>query len=853
MMPIVWNEYLIGMSVLISIFGSFSALSHMQSMRANSGKQSLGWMIAGAITLAMAIWSMHFIGMLSFHLPIQMAFDIKLTLLSILPALLTTLFAFYLLQNSNVRFGRITIAGVVMGLGVAAMHYTGMAALKMQPAIVYDTGILVLSIVIAIVAASGALLIIFAGDKTGLSPLKQQLLGAVIMGLAIAGMHYTGMAGASFAAGSICAVNGKSVEPLLLAFIVTSVVLALFSAGALANLIDRSTALERLRAAHAAVEEHDTQLRLVEEKLSGILDSIPTVVWSMSPRYELLYMNPAGERIYGRSMAEFAADPHLWLKIVHPDDRMRAKHAHEHILTAETLSLEYRIVHPDGAVHWLEERVRIVRDAFGNVTRLDGVAADVSERKRRDEHIKYLANYDLLTGLPNRNLLMNRLEQSLSRAHRGRSRVALLFLDIDRFKYINDSFGHLCGDSLLVEFAARLKSVLRESDTVARFGGDEFVIILADIKEPGHAEVVASKIINALITPVSADARQLHVTTSIGVSIYPDHGTDADTLLKNADVAMYRAKDQGRNGFQCYTPAMGSKALARMTLIHALRQALEKNEFELHYQPQVELKSGRINSMEALIRWHNPELGSVPPSSFIELAEETGLIVSIGAWVLKTACIQASAWHRAGHRLSVAVNVSGQQFQQRNMPQLVQAALDFAGLDAQYLELELTESMLMNDSDATIETLKQLKTIGIGLSIDDFGTGFSSLSYLSRFPIDIIKIDQSFISNLSGKDKSASPTSSVSITRAIIALAKALGLKTIAEGVETMEQLDFLQQNACDAMQGYYFSRPLPADQIDMLLERGTRLHRNTISAPRLVKRAVDHRGLRCNETVMLS
>ena len=826
MMPMVWNGYLIGLSVLISIFGSFSALSHMQSMRENSPKQKLGWMSAGAITLAMAIWSMHFIGMLSFHLPIQIAFDIRLTLLSILPALATTLFAFYLLQDSNVRLGRIAIAGIVMGLGVAAMHYTGMAALKMQPAIVYDSTILVLSIVIAIVAASGALLIIFAGDKTGLSPLKQQILGAVTMGLAIAGMHYTGMAGASFTAGSICAVDGKSVEPLLLAFIVTSVVLGLFSAGALANVINRRTALDRLRAAHAALEEHGTQLRGVEEKLSSILDSIPTVVWSMSPSHELLYMNPAGERIYGRSVAEFSADPHLWLNIVHADDRIRAKHWLEQILTAETLSLEYRIVHPDGAVRWLEDHARIVRDALGNVIRLDGVAADVSERKLRDEHIKYLANYDLLTGLPSRNLLMNRLEQSLFRAHRAQSRVALLFLDIDRFKYINDSFGHSCGDSLLVEFAVRLKSALRESDTVARFGGDEFVIILEDIKESGNAGLVALKIINALLTPVSVDGHELQVTTSIGVSMYPDHGNDADTLLKNADVAMYRAKDQGRNGFQCYTPAMGTKALARMTLIHALRHALEKNEFELHYQPQVDFKSGLVNSIEALIRWNHPELGSVPPSSFIELAEETGLIVPIGTWVLKTACMQASAWHRSGHRLSVAVNVSSQQFQQKNMPQLVQASLDLAGLEAQYLELELTESLLMNDSDATIEALKQLKAIGIGLSIDDFGTGFSSLSYLSRFPIDIIKIDQSFISNLPGQAVSVLSTSSVSITRAIIALAKALGLKTIAEGVETEEQLDFLQQNGCDAMQGYYFSRPLPADQIDLLLERGARLHR---------------------------
>jgi diguanylate cyclase (GGDEF)-like protein/PAS domain S-box-containing protein len=837
-MPIVWNGYVILMSLLISILGSFSALSHMQSMRESSGKRGMLWMSAGATMLAMSIWSMHSIGMLSFHFSTRIAFDIKLTLLSILPALFSTLFAFHLLQNNQVRSGRIAVAGIVMGLGVAAMHYTGMAALKMQPAIAYDTVILLQSIVIAIAASTGALLIIFAGEKSGLSPLMQQSLGAVIMGLGIAGMHYSGMLGANFAAGSICSVGSESVEPMLLAFIVTPIVLLLFSAGAFANVIDRRNALDRLRTANATLEEHSTQLRSVQEQLSGILESIPTVVWSMSPNYELLYMNPAGERIYGHSIAEFSADPFLWYRIVHADDRVRARHWREHILSTEALSLEYRIVHPDGAVRWLEDRARIVRDAQGIVIRIDGVAADVSERSRRDEHIKYLANYDMLTGLPNRNLLMNRLEQSLLQADRGHTKVALLFLDIDRFKYVNDSFGHSCGDALLVAFAARLKLVLREIDTVARFGGDEFVILLTDIKEVGHVDLVASKIIQAFARPISLDGRDLHVTTSVGVSIYPEHGNDADTLLKNADVAMYQAKDQGRNGFRCYTSAMGAKALARMTLTHALRQALDKNEFELYYQPQVEFRSGRINSMEALIRWHHPQLGFISPASFIELAEETGLIVPIGAWVLKTACIQASAWHLAGHRLGIAVNVSGQQFQQRNMPQLVRESLAIAGLDAQYLELELTESLLMNDSDPIIDMLNELKTIGIGLSIDDFGTGFSSLSYLSRFPIDIIKIDQSFIANLSGERESVS---SVSITRAIIALAKAMGLKTIAEGVETSGQLDFLQQNGCDAMQGYYFSRPLPADQIDLLLAQGTCIHRGQICHPAAVASGAEH------------
>ncbi|MFC3107052.1 amino acid permease [Undibacterium arcticum] len=560
------------------------------------------------------------------------------------------------------------------------------------------------------------------------------------------------------------------------------------------------------------------QLRQVEEKLSGILDSIPMVVWSISAAHELLYMNPAAHIIYGRSVAEFTADRTLWTSIVHPDDRTRVMQWLAQVLAAESLALQYRIVRPDGEVRWLEDHARMVRDEHGNPLRLDGVATDISERRLRDERIEYLANFDSLTGLPNRNLFMNRLEQSLIQERRAQGKLGLLFLDIDRFKHINDSFGHAFGDSLLKEFAARLKSVLRERDTVARLGGDEFVIILAGISEYENAARVALKILNAFLQPLSVDGRELHVTTSIGVSVYPEDDDEADALLKHADVAMYRAKDQGRNCFQCYTLEMGSKAVERMELEHALHHALENNEFELHYQPQIDLKSGRVKSVEALIRWHHPELGSVAPLRFIQLAEETGLIIPIGEWVLKTACAQTSAWHRAGYRLTVAVNVSGRQFQQKNMPQLVQSVLDGTGLDAAYLELELTESMLMNDSEATIQILGHLKAIGVGLSIDDFGTGFSSLSYLTRFAIDIIKIDQSFISGLAKKPEAAS------ITLAIIALAKALGLKTVAEGVETAEQLDFLHANGCDAIQGYYFSRPLPADEMTTLLRRGTKL-----------------------------
>ncbi|MBC7454687.1 MAG: amino acid permease [Massilia sp.] len=574
-------------------------------------------------------------------------------------------------------------------------------------------------------------------------------------------------------------------------------------------------ARHELTYANAHLELRVEQLRQTEDKLSGILDAIPMVVWSISPAHQMLFMNPAAAITYGRPLSEFFDDRALWLGIVHPDDQASVTHWLAQVLTADALILQYRIVRPCGEVRWLEDQARTVRDGNGALVRLDGVANDISERRLRDERIEYLANFDPLTGVPNRNLFMNRLEQLLVQARRSHSRVGLLFLDIDRFKYINDSFGHSCGDSLLTEFAARLKSLLREGDTVARLGGDEFVIILADIKEPEDAARLAIKVLHAFVAPVALEGRELHVTTSIGVSVYPEDGDEAGTLLKHADAAMYRAKSQGRNGFQCYTLEMGARALERLTLENALHHALENAQFEVHYQPQIDLKSGRIKSVEALIRWHHPQLGAVAPSRFIPLAEETGLIISIGEWVMKTACAQASAWHRAGHPLTVAVNVSGRQFQQKNMPQLVRKLLDDAGLDAASLELELTESMLMNDSEATIEVLERLKAIGVGLSIDDFGTGFSSLSYLTRFPIDIIKIDQSFISGLDSKPEAAS------IALIIIAMAKALGLKTVAEGVETEKQLAFLHANGCDSVQGYYFSPPLRAEAMSELLERG--------------------------------
>ena len=824
-MPIFWNGYLIVLSVLVATFGVFAALSHVENMRESTGKVAFFLMCCGAGTLGVAIWSMHFIGMLAFHLPIRIAYDISLMALSIVPAMAGTLAAFLLVQNPKLTLDRIAIAGIVMGLGISAMHYTGMAALKMQPAISYDPVLFFLSVFIAIIASIGALLIVFSGSEKGPLALKQQVSGAIVMGFAITAMHYTAMAGASFSADSFCTIEGLGIDTTLLVFIVTTLVLVLFTGSFAISAYRRSVVLEKLRIAHSRLTLHGQELATVEDKLSGILDFMPIVVWSVSPTHELLYINPAANVIYGRSVEDFNADPALWRNIVHPDDRLRVMQWLVQVLAAEPLTLKYRIVRPDGEIRWLEDRARTVRDAEGRPLRLDGVATDISERKASDERIEYLANYDALTNLPNRNLLMNRLHQGLIRARRAHGKLGLLFLDIDRFKNINDSFGHPFGDSLLKEFARRLKLTLRDGDTVARLGGDEFVIILGDIREAGNAAHLAMRVLKAFSQSVFAGERELHVTTSIGVSVYPDDGDEADLLLKHADVAMLRAKkEQGGNCFQCYTLEMGAKALEKVKLEHALHQALQNKEFLLHYQPQIDLKSGRIISIEALIRWNHPEMGSIPPGRFIQLAEETGLIIPIGEWVLKTACAQVSAWRKEGFQLNVAVNVSGRQLKQKNMPLMVQSILASNGLDPSCLELELTESMLMNDSEATILILNQLKEIGIKMSIDDFGTGFSSLSYLTRFPVDIIKIDQSFIADLDKKPEAGS------IILTVIALAKSLALRTVAEGVETVEQLDFLHANACDAMQGYYFSMPLPSNEVIALLRTGKRLSLDSVA-----------------------
>ena len=449
----------------------------------------------------------------------------------------------------------------------------------------------------------------------------------------------------------------------------------------------------------------------------------------------------------------------------------------------------------------------------GEIVAAVHVAKDITEQRRAEQRLQQLAHYDHLTQLPNRTLFFDRLTQALARAQRHRRVVAVLFLDLDRFKVINDTLGHDAGDRVLQAVAERLLGAVREGDTVARFGGDEFALALVDVAEECDVLQVADKLLRELGRPFGLDSRELFVTTSIGISLAPHDSIDAKTLMRNADAAMYRAKKLGKNNYQRYCPAQDATAPRRLTLETSLRHALDRQEFLLHYQPKVETNTGRICGVEALLRWQHPEMGLVPPLEFIPPLEETGLIVPVGAWVLQTACAQARAWQAAGlPPLRVAVNLSARQFRQGGLTDIIAAALRHSNLDARYLELELTETMLMEHADTTQTSLHDLSTMGIQLAIDDFGTGYSSLSYLTRFPIDALKIDRSFVRDITRDSDGAA------IVQAVIAIARSLGLTVIAEGVETREQFEFLRRNRCDEIQGYYFSRPLTTDALAPLL-----------------------------------
>ena len=495
--------------------------------------------------------------------------------------------------------------------------------------------------------------------------------------------------------------------------------------------------------------------------------------------------------------------------------------AHRAVLEAHQpfTDFTYERIGPDGDRRYLSISGQPVFDEHGTFKGYRGVGKDVTAAKLAEVRIQYLAYHDSLTALPNRSSFSLILNHGIARARRDARKLAVLFIDLDRFKTINDTLGHDAGDTLLREVGNRLRQVLRPSDTVARLGGDEFVVLLEEVAAPAHVGNVARKILASIAGALDILGQELRVTASVGISLYPQDGEDEQTLMKNADIAMYHAKQEGKNNYQFHSEKMGTDSLERLALETGLRRALERNEFQLYYQAKISLRTSRMTGMEALLRWNHPDLGIVSPAQFIPIAEETGLIGPIGEWVIRTACLQNKAWQVLGlPPVRVAVNLSPRQFTDENLPNSIASILEETGMAPDWLELEITESMIMHDVGKTMQKLNTLGKTGIRIAIDDFGTGHSSLAYLKRFPIDTLKIDRSFIRDLPGdaEDKA--------ITTAIIAMGKSLDLTVVAEGVETRDQLEFLRVPGCDEFQGYYFNTPLPAEQFVQLMRDGMSL-----------------------------
>ena len=464
---------------------------------------------------------------------------------------------------------------------------------------------------------------------------------------------------------------------------------------------------------------------------------------------------------------------------------------------------------------WISISGEPVFDSSGAFTGYRGVGKDISERKQDEERIHFLANHDALTSLPNREMFNDVLNLAIQNARRYNRNFAVLFIDLDRFKNINDTLGHEAGDRLLQEMGARLTQTVRTSDVVARLGGDEFVVLVQEVSEAKQVETVARKVLFTLVKPMVIQGQECRVTASIGICMFPAEAQDEHALMKNADIAMYRAKDEGKNTYQFYSEEMNLHSFGRMALETSLRRGLERNEFFLHYQAKLDLRQGRITGVEALVRWQHPDLGMIPPAQFIPLAEETGLIVSLGNWVLNTACMQNVAWQREGlPPLRMAVNLSARQFDDENLVIDIAEALNKSGMRADLLELELTESMVMQHAERAGKVLAAIKQLGVRVAIDDFGVGYSSLANLKRFPIDTLKVDRSFIRDI------PQDTEDRAITEAIIAMGRSLNLTVVAEGVETLEQETFLRDHGCDETQGFYFSRPIASDEFADLLRR---------------------------------
>jgi diguanylate cyclase (GGDEF)-like protein len=580
----------------------------------------------------------------------------------------------------------------------------------------------------------------------------------------------------------------------------------------------------------------DTDLRFREKTLEGVQRIARLGSWEWNVDSDQMRWSDEVYRIFGMKPGEISANLQNLLGLVHPGDREAMKRHFEESGLVDQVDTEHRITLASGEVRYIQLRAEWTLEERDGGTWVHGTIQDITDQRKVQAKIRYLANYDSLTGLANRHRFRERLEQAVEEAKAKDEFLGLLYMDLDQFKRINDTLGHSAGDRLLQSVADLLRRQVRRQDLlgrpeetdldpeISRLGGDEFTVLLARISTPEKAGDVARRILRALPRPIRIDDNEIATTGSIGIAVYPLDGQDAETLVKHADRAMYYAKESGRNNYQFFDESMNISSMRKMHLESHLRTALESDQLQVIYQPRVDLRTGWVSGMEALARWQHPELGVISPKEFIPVAEETGLIVSIGQWILESACAQNRAWQRDGYeRLKVSVNVSCRQFAQHDLHEVIARALHNSGLDPRDLELEITESTMLQDSEETIVTLRDLKAMGVRVALDDFGTGYSSLSYLTRFTLDTLKLDRSIV-----RDVDVDPASA-GITTAVLAMARSLGLRVVAEGVDTEEQAHFLRERGCDEIQGFLFSGPVTASEFVRFLVKNGRQRRRLL------------------------
>ncbi|CAN5743011.1 hypothetical protein BH09PSE5_BH09PSE5_01070 [soil metagenome] len=818
-----YDPVLVGASLLIATLSAYLMLDLAKRVRPDARGLALGLWVGGAVAMGTGIWSMHFVGMLAYSLPIELGYNRLPTLFSWLAGVSASAVALWVASLGTLTAARLACGSLAMGLGICLMHYVGMSALEVAPGIAWNYWTVALSAVIAVAASASALTIFFwlrRFDRHA-SASGFQLGASVVMGIAVAGMHYTGMGAANFIEGTVClsadALNGSTLGAMVILTSLTLLVLTLVTSAFEARLHGHTVQLARsLKRTNRELSQR-AQLLAQAEELAHIGSRETNLVTRETTLSHGMF------RLFGEAPIE-GPIPADWLTLRIPiDERQLVDAAHDSLAANQTFEIHHRIVHANAGLRDVLHRGRIECDATGTPARLHETLQDVTSQRQAEQALHDLAHIDLPTGLPNRTALLDFLHEPVVRATRDGHAIALLVVRVDQFRLANEILGHAAGDHLLQALARRVADALPAAGIVAHLGAGEFALLLADSDSEDVVEVAgelaARALLDAISAPFDIGGVEVSAKCAVGIALCPDDAQSAGGLLDHARSATLLAREPGTDGFHFYTAEASTRATTRLALGAALRRAIARDELYLCYQPQVELATGKIVGVEALARWKNAERGEISPVEFIPLAEQLGLIVPIGEWILRKACTDCARWERLGLAfVRVGVNLSMQQLLLPDIAQSIQGILVETGLDPHRLGVEITESMLLDKVDHVAETLLQLQSLGIEISLDDFGTGYSNLSYLSKLPIDVLKIDRSFVCD------ATAPTQDVTLMRTLIRMAHGLGMQVIAEGVENEAQLALLVASKCDQIQGYYFSRPLKEDALVAMLQQDKQL-----------------------------